>query len=69
MHCRDCARYDSEAERCRDSKVNPESWEIAVTVSQVMGLRSICVFNDYRERLIASRTLPPTRGPQFIPRR
>ena len=69
MHCRDCARYDSQSERCRDSKVNPESWETAVTVSQVLGLRSICVFNDYRERLIASRTLPPTRGPQFIPRR
>jgi hypothetical protein len=69
VHCRDCARYDTQAERCRDNKVNPESWETAVTVSQVLGLRSICVFNDYRERLIASRTQAPTRGPQFIPRR
>jgi hypothetical protein len=53
--CRDCPRYDSDAERCRDGKVNPESWENAVSVSQIMGLRSICIFNDYRERLIAAR--------------
>ena len=55
MICRDCARYDLETERCRDSKVNPQSWESAVCVSQVLGLRSICAFNDYRERLVQSR--------------
>jgi len=53
--CRDCPRYDLENEKCLDRKVNPKNWEIAVSVSQVLGLRSICVFNDYRERLIASR--------------
>lgn len=55
MHCRDCARYDSESKRCKDSKVNPPNWETAVSVSQVLGLRSICVFNDYRERLVRCR--------------
>lgn len=55
MYCQDCARYDAEAKKCLDGKVNPQSWEIAVTVSQVVGLRSICVFNDYRERLLRSR--------------
>ncbi len=55
MECRDCARWDSEARKCRDEKVNPHSWEVAVSVSQVLGLRSICVFNDFRERLVNSR--------------
>jgi hypothetical protein len=35
--------------------VNPPTWETAVTVSQVLGLRSICAFNDYRERLVNAR--------------
>jgi hypothetical protein len=55
MECRDCARWDGEARKCLDSKVNPHNWEIAVSVSQVLGLRSICIFNDYRERLVNSR--------------
>ena len=59
MQCRDCARYDQEARRCLDGKVNPERWEIAVTVSKVMGLRSICMFNDHRERLVACRSDKP----------
>ncbi len=55
MTCRDCPRYDMDAERCRDGKVNPLEWETAVSVSQVLGLRSICSFNRHRERLIAAR--------------
>ncbi len=55
MRCRDCARFDEKAERCLDQKVNPQRWEVAVEVSQVLGLRSICAFNDFRERLVASR--------------
>jgi hypothetical protein len=56
VYCRDCARYDFESEKCLDGKVNPPSWELAVTVSQVLGLRSICAFNDHRERLVRART-------------
>jgi hypothetical protein len=55
VYCRDCARFDLEAEKCLDGKVNPPSWETAVTVSQVLGLRSICMFNDHRERLVRAR--------------
>ena len=65
MDCRDCARFDEEARKCLDNKVNPHSWEIAVTVSQVLGLRSICVFNDYREKLVRSRT--PATKDQRLP--
>jgi len=56
MECRDCARWDLEERKCRDGKINPHSWETAVSVSQVFGIRSICMFNDYRERLVNSRS-------------
>lgn len=55
MRCRDCARYDLENRRCKDAKVNPPTWEDAVEVANVIGIRSICTFNDYRERLLMSR--------------
>ncbi len=55
MYCQDCPIYDKESRKCRDGKVNPQSWGQAVDVSQVLGLRSICVFNDYRERLVQCR--------------
>jgi hypothetical protein len=35
--------------------VNPLSWEESVNVANVLGVRSICIFNDFRERLVASR--------------
>jgi len=57
VYCRDCARYDLDSKRCKDSKVNPQDWETSITVAQVLGLRSICVFNDYRERLVRARGL------------
>ncbi|HVL37911.1 MAG TPA: hypothetical protein VM328_00845 [Fimbriimonadaceae bacterium] len=62
MYCRDCARYDEENRRCRDGKINPEKWETAVHVANVLGLRSICVFNDHRERLVWARAPRGKRG-------
>lgn len=53
MHCRDCARYIGG--RCVDGKVNPQSWSMAVEVANVMGIRSICAFNDHRQKLVDSR--------------
>jgi len=55
VYCRDCARYDSDESRCKDGKINPMDWETAVSTSQILGLRSICIFNDHRERLIQAR--------------
>ena len=55
MYCRDCHRWDVESRRCLDGKVNPLSWEESVNVANVLGVRAICVFNDYRERLVGSR--------------
>lgn len=61
MHCRDCHIWDAEASKCRDGKVNPQSWDMAVTVSQVLGLRAICTFNDFRERLVSCHKGPKVR--------
>jgi hypothetical protein len=61
VYCRDCARYDAENAKCRDGKVNPERWDAAVNVANVMGLRAICMFNDHRERLVECRASPVTR--------
>jgi len=58
MDCRDCARWNAETSKCLDEKVNPPKWELAVTVSQIYGLRAICPFNDHRERLVRARKLP-----------
>jgi hypothetical protein len=55
VYCSDCARYDAEKAKCRDGKVNPERWDAAVNVANVMGLRAICMFNDHRERLVQCR--------------
>jgi hypothetical protein len=55
MFCRDCHRYDTEEGKCRDRKVNPRTWNEAVDVANYLGIRSICIFNDYRERLVHSR--------------
>lgn len=58
MYCRDCPRFDEAVSRCRDGKINPLDWDSALQVSQVMGLRAICTFNDHRERLLAGRKPP-----------
>lgn len=55
MDCKECPRFDTNLNRCRDGKVNPQSYDHAFQVTQYMGLRAICVFNDYRERLVEAR--------------
>lgn len=62
MRCRDCARYDLEAQKCLDSKVNPFRWDQAVDVANLLGVRAICVFNPFREKLLASRCVPGGLG-------
>ena len=63
MDCKDCHRFDLDTKKCLDGKINPHKWETAVNVSQILGIRTICVFNDFRERLIQSRSpiIPPKK--------
>lgn len=63
MHCRDCSRFDIAARKCRDGKVNPQTWGESIEVANHLGVRCICVFNDYREKLVSTRVV------QFVPRR
>ncbi len=65
MHCRDCVRYNEETNECRDKKVNPQTMAEANDVANIYGARSICMFNDHRERLIEARKRclsPTSRG-------
>lgn len=55
MTCDDCPRFDAETRKCRDGKINPQRWSEAVEVSQILGIRVICSFNDHRERLVNNR--------------
>jgi hypothetical protein len=55
MICRDCHRFDQETSKCLDQKVNPPTYSQAVEVANVIGLRSICAYNDFRERLVSAR--------------
>lgn len=55
MYCQDCPRWNEENEQCRDGKVNPENWGMAVEVANAIGVRAICMFNPHREKLVGSR--------------
>lgn len=55
MTCQDCPRHDPETRRCLDGKINPHRWERAVDVVNLFGVRALCPFSDFRERLAKSR--------------
>lgn len=68
MFCRDCPRHDEEKQVCRDGKINPHSWERAVEASQVFGIRSLCPFSEYRERLVKAREIAAREVERSRPR-
>lgn len=55
MTCQDCARFDEDGRRCKDGKINPLTYAEALEASRYLGLRSLCVFNDFREQLLYNR--------------
>jgi hypothetical protein len=56
MRCSECHRFDREARSCKDGKLNPQRRSEAVDVVWAMGPRALCIFNDFREELITTRT-------------
>ena len=58
MTCWNCPRYDRAAFRCRDGKTNPRKKADTVLVAELLGLRSLCHYNLYRDAL-AQRTHYP----------
>jgi hypothetical protein len=65
MLCQDCPLFDPDRRRCRDGKINPQSWEIAVEAANVFGIRALCPYNDHREALARSRGRPQEGRRQF----
>ena len=66
MKCRDCPRYDQEKLRCLDGKLNPQRYSDAIEVANVWGVRSICAYNDHRQRLVEVRTGVVSGGEEAI---
>ncbi len=58
MTCWQCRRYDQEARRCLDGKVNPRSKSDTFTVTELFGLQALCHYNPYRDDLAARMFFP-----------
>lgn len=56
--CRQCCAYDREERRCRVGKTNPPRKHEALTVAELLGVRTLCIHNPYREPLIERMYFP-----------
>jgi hypothetical protein len=51
MACWNCPRYSRPDLKCLDGKTNPRKKTDTVVVVEMLGLRSICHYNPYRDTL------------------
>lgn len=51
--CSRCRLYDSVRRCCTISKVNPRTRLDTYETAQVLGVRAVCPFNPYRERMVS----------------
>lgn len=51
--CLRCRLYDSVRRRCTIGKVNPPTRLDTYEAAQVLGVRALCPFNLYRDRMIS----------------
>ena len=58
MTCRQCPRYDLNAQRCLDGKANPRSKSDSVAVAEQLGLRTLCHYNPFRDALALRMYFP-----------
>ncbi|HLI47922.1 MAG TPA: hypothetical protein VKV18_04430 [Chthonomonas sp.] len=49
--CWRCRRYDRIRRLCRDGKANPRRKIDAFALVELLGVRSLCIYNPYRETL------------------
>ncbi|HLH79280.1 MAG TPA: hypothetical protein VKV29_03255 [Chthonomonas sp.] len=56
--CWRCRRYDRTQRLCRDGKANPRRKIDAVTLVELLGVRSLCIHNPYRETLARRIYMP-----------
>ena len=59
MSCWNCPRYSRTDRRCREGKANPKRKSDAITVAEILGVRTLCHYNPFREPL-AMRMFFPT---------
>ncbi len=73
MSCWNCPRYDRTERRCQDGKANPKKKADSVAVAEFLGVRALCHYNPYRDRLALEMHYPhqpPPALPAFArPRR
>lgn len=53
INCSRCRLYDRANRHCTMGKVNPRTKLDTYETAQVLGVRALCVFNLYRDQLIA----------------
>lgn len=53
--CQRCRLYDRQARRCRIGKVNPHTKLYTYEVVKVLGVRALCGFNLYRDRMVSAK--------------
>lgn len=51
--CPRCRLYDRLARRCTAGKVNPRTKLDTYEAAQVLGVRALCAFNLYRDRILS----------------
>jgi hypothetical protein len=49
-----------------DGKLNPQRYSDAIEVANVWGVRSICAYNDHRQRLVEVRTGVVSGGEEAV---
>lgn len=51
--CPRCRLYDRLTRRCAVGKVNPRTKLDTYETAQVLGVRALCAFNLYRDRILS----------------
>ena len=58
MSCRKCPRYEVEKQRCSDGKANPRRKADAFSLVELLGIRSLCHYSPYRDRIVLQTHFP-----------
>lgn len=61
MSCWNCPRYSRAERSCGDGKANPKSKADSVMVAELLGIRALCHYNPFRDRLVALTHFPTER--------
>lgn len=61
MSCWNCPRYSRTSLSCADGKTNPKTKADSVMVAEMLGIRALCHYNPFRDRLVALTHFPKER--------